>query len=122
MARSRSTTFSLLFAASLFFAVAAAANDRNHRASYKTCHAVSPECPVVLTTYGYYPDLGANAFFLAWFAILFFASVAIGIWSKTWTYTLALGGGTLLEALGYLGRVMMNNNPWHKAAFEMQIC
>jgi len=120
MAPSRSTTISLLFFASLFCAAAEAAEE--HRASYKTCHEVSPECPVALTTYGYYPDLGANAFFLAWFAILFFASVAIGIWSKTWTYTLALGGGTLLEALGYLGRVMMHNNPWDKSGFEMQIC
>lgn len=111
---------SLLFLASLLFVVTEAAQE--HRASYKTCHQVSPECPVILTTYGYYPDLGANVFFLAWFAILFFASVTLGIWAKTWTYTVALGGGTLLEALGYLGRVMMNSNPWNKAGFEMQIC
>jgi hypothetical protein len=88
----------------------------------KICQEVSPECPVELTTYGYYPKLGVNAFLLAWFAILFFASVAIGVWSKTWTYTLALGGGTLLETLGYVGRVMMHNNPWNESAFEMQIC
>lgn len=92
------------------------------RPSYRTCHEVSPACPVSATTYGYYPELGPNAFFLALFATLFFASLGIGIWSRTWTYTLALGGGTLLEALGYLGRVLQHRNPWHKAAFEMQIC
>ncbi|KAL5440957.1 hypothetical protein PMIN07_006835 [Paraphaeosphaeria minitans] len=98
-----------------------AARDNTHP-SYNTCHKVSPECPVAATTYGYYPDLGPNAFFLALFATLFVATLAIGVWSKTWTYTLALGGGTLLEALGYLGRVMQHSNPWNKAAFEMQIC
>jgi hypothetical protein len=110
-----------LFLAFQFFAPSEA-REGEVRASYKTCREVSPDCPVELTTYGYYPTLGANAFFLAWFALLFFASVGIGLWSRTWTYTLALGGGTLLEALGYLGRVMMHNNPWMKAAFEMQIC
>jgi membrane protein implicated in regulation of membrane protease activity len=118
--RTRFLAFSLLLV--LAFQFFAPSEARELRASYKTCQKVSPECPVELTTYGYYPDLGVNAFFLAWFALLFFASVGIGFWSKTWTYTLALGGGTLLEALGYLGRVMMNNNPWMKAAFEMQIC
>ncbi|KAJ4298817.1 hypothetical protein N0V90_004059 [Kalmusia sp. IMI 367209] len=100
---------------------ALAASDKT-RPSYRTCHEVSPACPVEATTYGYYPELGPNAFFLAFFATLFVASFVIGIWSKTWTYTLALSGGTLLEALGYLGRVMQHKNPWHKAAFEMQIC
>ncbi|KAF1967794.1 RTA1-domain-containing protein, partial [Bimuria novae-zelandiae CBS 107.79] len=94
----------------------------NTRPSYRTCHEVSPRCPVEATTYGYYPELGPNVFFLALFALLFVVSLGVGIWSKTWTYTLALGGGTLLEALGYLGRVLQHSNPWHKAAFEMQIC
>jgi hypothetical protein len=100
---------------------AIAARDRT-RPSYRTCHEVSPECPVAATTYGYYPELAPNAFLLAFFALLFVGSLGIGVWSKTWTYTLALGGGTLLEALGYLGRVMQHSNPWKKAAFEMQIC
>lgn len=100
---------------------ALAARD-NTRPSYRTCHEVSPSCPVEATTYGYYPELAPNAFLLALFATCFVASLGIGIWSKTWTYTLALGGGTLLEALGYLGRVMQHSNPWKKAAFEMQIC
>ncbi|KAF2731130.1 RTA1-domain-containing protein [Polyplosphaeria fusca] len=100
---------------------ALAARERN-RPSYRTCHEVSPSCPLAGTTYGYYPELGPNAFFLALFALLFLWSLGVGIWSKTWTYTLALGGGTLLEALGYLGRVLMHNNPWNKQGFEMQIC
>ncbi|KAL1592789.1 hypothetical protein SLS60_011205 [Paraconiothyrium brasiliense] len=118
----RAHTGALLVLALLCLASPAIAARDKTRPSYRTCHEVSLECPVEATTYGYYPELGPNAFFLALFGILFLASLAIGVWSKTWTYTLALGGGTLLEALGYLGRVLQHSNPWHKAAFEMQIC
>ena len=116
---------SIVFFLAIQFFVPAEAEQRNRqRPSYRTCTdaGVTPQCPLSATTYGYYPDLPANAFFLAFFALLFVGSLGIGIWSKTWTYTLALGGGTLLEALGYLGRVLMHSNPWNKQGFEMQIC
>lgn len=121
MAKSKfyGTLFSL---ALLCLASPVLAEEEKFQPTYRTCHEVSEACPVAATTYGYYPQLGPNAFFLAFFAALFFASFSIGIWSKTWTYTLALCGGTFLEALGYLGRVMQHSNPWQKAAFEMQIC
>ncbi|PVH93540.1 RTA1-domain-containing protein [Periconia macrospinosa] len=113
----------VFFLAIQFFAPAEAEQRNRQRPSYRTCtDGVTPQCPISATTYGYYPDLPANAFFLAFFALLFVGSLGIGIWSKTWTYTLALGGGTLLEALGYLGRVLMHSNPWNKQGFEMQIC
>ncbi|KAJ9651618.1 hypothetical protein H2198_009121 [Neophaeococcomyces mojaviensis] len=86
--------------------------------SYKTCYEVSQRCPVSATTYGYYPDLSANAFFAAFFGVLLLLSLGIGIRTKTWTYTIALGIGTLGECLGYIGRVLMHKNPWNKGAFE----
>lgn len=113
------TTAAVLFVAFHFVSLFAATEARP---SYRTCKKVSPECPLAATTYGYYPELGPNAFFLAFFALLFIVSLGVGIRSKTWTYTLALAGGTLLEGLGYLGRIMMHQNPWNKQGFEMQIC
>ncbi|KAI4211037.1 MAG: hypothetical protein LQ351_006157 [Letrouitia transgressa] len=35
---------------------------------YENCTQVTPECPSEATIYGYYPNLGANIFFLAFFA------------------------------------------------------
>jgi hypothetical protein len=98
-----------------------AAEDRP-QGNFRLCLEVSPECPVYATLYGYYPNLGANAFLCALFALLCIASIVIGVMSRTWTYTAALAVGTFLEAAGYAGRVIMNNNPWSESGFKLQIC
>ncbi|USP77755.1 hypothetical protein yc1106_05029 [Curvularia clavata] len=111
--------------AALFLAtqavIVSAATDRP-KGNFRQCLEVSPECPVYATLYGYRPNLGANAFLCALFALCFFASIVIGVLSKTWTYTLALGIGTFLEAAGYAGRIIMNGNPWSESGFKLQIC
>ncbi|KAF1835621.1 RTA1-domain-containing protein [Decorospora gaudefroyi] len=101
--------------------VVEAAEDRP-KGNFRQCLEVSPECPVYATLYGYYPNLGANAFLCALFSLCCIASIVIGIMSRTWTYTLALGIGTFLEAAGYGGRIIMNDNPWDESGFKLQIC
>lgn len=64
------------------------------------CKNITPLCPVDQTIYGYYPNMGANAFFLALFAILCAVNIAQGIKYKTWTYMIALALGSLTEAIG----------------------
>lgn len=98
-----------------------AAEDRP-KGNFRQCLDVSPSCPVRATLYGYRPDLGVNAFFAAFFGALFIASLIIGIMTKTWTYTIALGIGTFLECAGYIGRVIMHSNPWNQSGFKLQIC
>ncbi|KAL9124220.1 MAG: hypothetical protein Q9217_006427 [Psora testacea] len=97
---------------------------REEEQQYSTdnCTAVTPECPVELTIYGYYPSLGANAFFLAIFAICFIANTVLGLRFKTWTYLIAMFFGTLAEAIGYAGRIMLHDNPWSSNGFQIQIC
>lgn len=90
--------------------------------SYKICNSVTPECPVSDTLYGYYPDLGANAFFAALFAVLLIAQLVIGTLTRTWTFMLAVGLGVFGEMVGYIGRLIMHKNPWSTPGFEMQIC
>lgn len=70
--------------------------------STQNCTSISIYCPVEFTIYGYYPNLGANSFFLAIFALCLGAQVALGIKYKTWTYLIALGLGSLAEAIGTL--------------------
>jgi len=89
---------------------------------YGLCTAVTPDCPVTDTLYGYYPNLGANAFFAALFAILLIAQLIIGTWTRTWTFMLAVGIGIFGEMTGYIGRLIMHKNPWSNAGFEVQIC
>lgn len=101
--------------------VVSAATDRP-KGNFRQCLEVSPQCPVYATLYGYRPNLGANAFLCALFALCCLSCIIIGIMSKTWTYTLALGIGTFLETAGYAGRVIMNDNPWSESGFKLQIC
>lgn len=85
------------------------------------CTAISAACPVEATLYGYYPNLGANAFFAAFFGVAFIINVFLGIRHKTWTYMIALCLGCIAECIGYIGRILMHNNPWDDNAFIIQI-
>ena len=88
------------------------------------CTVVDPTiigCRLQDSIYGYYPSLGANAFFSAVFGICCIANVILGIRYKTWTYMIALGGGCVAECLGYVGRIMLHNNPFDNTGFNIQI-
>jgi len=80
------------------------------------------KCTIEGTLYGYYPSLGANGFFAAFFALCFVAQFILGIRYKTWTYMIALCLGCMGEAVGYGGRIMMNNDPIGRTGFMIQIC
>lgn len=89
--------------------------------SYADCTAVSPLCPVQATTYGYYPNFGGNVFFTVYFGLLGVLQIGYGIYFRTWTFMVALGAGAIMEMAGYVGRVLMNANPWNESAFKLQI-
>ncbi|OQD72639.1 hypothetical protein PENDEC_c020G05188 [Penicillium decumbens] len=88
---------------------------------YHECTAVSPECPVAATTYGYYPNFGGNVFFTVFFGVLGLFQMGLGFYFRTWTFMVALCIGTFMEMAGYIGRVLMSDNPWNQGAFKLQI-
>ncbi|KAE8382289.1 RTA1 like protein-domain-containing protein [Aspergillus bertholletiae] len=90
-------------------------------ASYNTCSEVSPLCPVEATTYGYYPNYGGNIFFTVFYGVCGLFQLGFGIYFRSWTLMVALVVGTFLEMAGYIGRVLMNKNPWDGGAFKLQI-
>ncbi|KAL4926414.1 RTA1 domain-containing protein [Aspergillus undulatus] len=90
-------------------------------ASYDTCFRVSPLCPVEATTYGYYPNFGGNVFFAVWFGLLGLIQLGVGVYYRSWTIMIALAVGALMELAGYIGRILMNDNPWNSDAFKLQI-
>lgn len=108
--------------------------------AFENCTEVSPDCPVVATTYGYYPSLPANALFLAVSALCGFLQLYFGIRYKTWAFmtglilcctTQSIGcvmailfsclSSLLISLYSYIGRIMMESNPWNDAAFIMQM-
>ncbi|KUJ19710.1 RTA1-domain-containing protein [Mollisia scopiformis] len=88
----------------------------------ENCTAIGPApCTVENTIYGYYPNLGLNAFFVAAFAALVIPQIIIGTWKKQYFYSYAIACGCIGEAIGYGGRVMMHSNPYKDIAFTIQI-
>jgi hypothetical protein len=67
---------------------------------FKMCTEISDICTVERTVLGYYPNFGANAFFAAAFLLIAVASGGIGVWKRTWTFTVTVTGGTALEGVG----------------------
>lgn len=89
--------------------------------SYSDCTSVSNECPVVQTVYGYTPSLGANAFFLAWFALFAMIQSYQAVCYRAWVFSTFMIVGCLGEAIGYVGRILLHDNPWSNDGFEIQI-
>ncbi|KAI9828621.1 MAG: hypothetical protein M1832_001724 [Thelocarpon impressellum] len=79
-------------------------------------------CDLKESIYGYYPNLGANVFFLVCFAILAIVQLAQGLRWKTWSYTVAMFFGAAGCAIGYGGRVMLNKDAFDPVGFNVQIC
>jgi hypothetical protein len=88
---------------------------------FKVCRHISPDCPVESSIYGYYPSLPGNTFFLAWFAAMLIVNVLLGVKFKRWAYMTAVSLGCISEVIGYAGWVILHNNPYSKAGFDMQI-
>ncbi|KAI9802040.1 MAG: hypothetical protein M1825_003096 [Sarcosagium campestre] len=86
------------------------------------CTEVNEFCTVEDSIYGYIPGLGANIFFLVFFAICMIVQLVQGIRYKTWTFLIALGVGCLGEAIGYAGRILLHYNVYDGVGFNMQIC
>ncbi|KAL2185775.1 RTA1 like protein [Thermothelomyces heterothallicus CBS 203.75] len=91
------------------------------RPTYDTCHEVSQLCPVQATTLGYYPNDGVNIFLAIAYGLAALVTIVIGIWKRTWGYSLAVGAGCILEFAGYIGRILLSKNPWNDGAFKLQI-
>ena len=90
--------------------------------STNNCTAVSIYCPAEFTIYGYYPNLGANVFFCAFFALCLGIQFVLGIRYKTWTYMIALVLGTLAEAIGiFILSSHIHSTAFH-ANFNTRLC
>ena len=78
-------------------------------------------CPEVFASTEYIPNLGGNAFYLAWFAALGLVQLAVGVRYHTWTFMTAMLGGCILEVLGYAARVLMHENIFNSNWFLMYV-
>ncbi|KAG9231196.1 RTA1 like protein-domain-containing protein [Amylocarpus encephaloides] len=85
------------------------------------CTSITPTCLVEYTIYGYYPNLGLNAFFAGIFGLLALAQIGLGAFYRTYFFASVMAFGCIAEVVGYGGRIIMNDNPYSKLGFNMQI-
>ncbi|WQF75128.1 Putative RTA-like protein [Colletotrichum destructivum] len=88
--------------------------------TYETCKEVTDECPVEFTVYGTDLSKPAATFFGIAFGFLLVLQLYFGIRSRTWSFIIWLGIGTIFEVLGYWARTKLAENPWDLDAFAQQ--
>lgn len=76
-------------------------------------------CPVTLATIPYVPSLAGNIIFVGIWGVAAALHLGLGIKFRTWTFMVALILGCALEVMGYIGRVLLNSNPFNEDAFLM---
>lgn len=86
-----------------------------------TTNCTLPACPVELSIYGYRSSLPFSAVTIALYAICAGAQAYLGWRYKTWTFMASMLTGCFVEILGFVGRILMWQNPWSDTAFTMQI-
>ena len=69
-------------------------------------------CDLTLATFDYIPSLGGNAFYCAIFGVYLILNVYLGFRHKTWGYMVAMFFGLVGEIIGYIGRILLHNNPF----------
>ncbi|KAF4995796.1 hypothetical protein FDECE_12683 [Fusarium decemcellulare] len=78
-------------------------------------------CLVEWSILGYRPSLAANIVFIALFGILGVVHAYLGFRWKSWGFMAGMLFGCVSEVVGYVGRVMMWDNPFSFNAFMIQI-
>ena len=76
-------------------------------------------CSITQGQLQYDPSLAGNAFFLALFCFLLLMQIFLGLFYRTWTYSIGLVCGIGLELCGYIGRLQMHYNPFIQTPFFM---
>lgn len=69
-------------------------------------------CPLDCAQVHFLPSLGGNATFAAILGLLLIAQLGLGIRYRTWGFMVGMICGLLLEVLGYVGRLLLHNNPF----------
>ncbi|KAL2428742.1 Efflux pump himE [Exophiala dermatitidis] len=78
-------------------------------------------CPVSVSVYGYRPSLAASGTLIALYTICIFVQIFLGWRYKAWGFMAAMVLGCIDEILGYVGRILLWQNPWGQQGFIMQI-
>ncbi|KAK1974116.1 parasitic phase-specific protein PSP-1 [Colletotrichum cereale] len=78
-------------------------------------------CSLEWSILRYQPSIPASATFIALFVLALIVQAVQGIWWKTWGFTASMICGCVLEIVGYVGRLIIHDNPFSFEGFLVQI-
>ncbi|KAK1963170.1 parasitic phase-specific protein PSP-1 [Colletotrichum sublineola] len=78
-------------------------------------------CPLEWSILRYQPSIPASGTFIAFFALALIIHAVQGIRWKTWGFTASIICGCVLEIIGYVGRLIIHDNPFDFQGFLIQI-
>lgn len=96
-------------------------NGTVYTASGNNANCTLSACPIETSIYGYRPTLPGSSAAIALYAIAILINIFLGVRHKTWGFMTAMLLGCVDEILGYVGRILYNQNPWGQTGFIMQI-
>ncbi|KAI5459594.1 RTA1 like protein-domain-containing protein [Mariannaea sp. PMI_226] len=85
------------------------------------CTEIGPGCPADESSLSYQPNLIANIIFTGIFAVSLFVHAVLGWKTRTISFLVSYMLGSTCETVGYIGRIMLHNNPYKLSSFLMQI-
>ncbi|CAG9946285.1 unnamed protein product [Clonostachys rosea f. rosea IK726] len=78
-------------------------------------------CPLEASLLQYRPSLPASITFISVFGLSLLVHTAQGIRSKSWGFMSCMISGCIFEVVGYIGRIIINDNPFDFGGFLIQI-
>ncbi|KAI1068934.1 hypothetical protein LB507_006432 [Fusarium sp. FIESC RH6] len=78
-------------------------------------------CPIEWSVYQYRPSLAANITFIVLYGLAMGVHIALGIRWRQWFYMSFMMLGCIFEIIGYIGRIILYNNPFNFGGFMIQI-
>ena len=78
-------------------------------------------CPLEASLLQYRPSVPVNSLFIAIFGFTTVAHLVQGFRTCSWGFMASIVCGNLLEIVGYVGRVLLHDNPFSFSGFVMQI-
>ncbi|KAE8357495.1 parasitic phase-specific protein PSP-1 [Aspergillus caelatus] len=78
-------------------------------------------CPLEASILQYQPSTAATAVAIAIFGLSLILNIGQGVYHQTWAFMACLVSGCILEIAGYIGRIIINGNPFDFNGFLMQI-
>ncbi|KAE9987582.1 hypothetical protein EG328_002223 [Venturia inaequalis] len=90
-------------------------------AQFINCTSVSPTCPISATAYGYAPTLAPNAALLTVFILVALSQIYLLTRYRLYSYSLVIIAGSAIEAVGYIGKLLLHDNAWSEKGLRIQI-